>query len=483
MALIQLLVVPIYLDRLGVEAYGLIGFCASVLITAQVLELGLSQSLTRELARYSSLASTEGTALFLSVERLYWLLAGISAAALLVAVPVIGRHVASSQLSQGTVMTALELIALLAGLQIMMNLYQAGLVGLERIRWVSLLRILTSSAAALGGVLIIVYFAPSVLALFAWNAGVLAVSALFARALLRGHLPRTPQRPPLRADLVRGLWRFASGMTAITMAAVLVSQLDRWVLIHLLPLEEFGHYALAATLSAAVYLIVSPLFGVLFPRFSFLAAQHDEASVLRIYAMATQALVASIVPLAIALALFSHDVLSLWTRNAGVSAQAAPVVSILVVGSMLNGLMNIPFALHLAYGRTGLIAAINAAGIIVLVPALLVLAPAFGPKGAALAWLAFNIVFALLAIPLTQRTVPKLSAAHWIARDVLPGAAAALLVLIAAKLASPVDISDLLRAVYLVAALGLAVLAASLAGSHTREWLLAHARKLPYALR
>jgi O-antigen/teichoic acid export membrane protein len=55
----QLLIVPLYIRFMGMEAYGLIGFYAMLQGTLQILDLGLSPTMTRELARYSSQSGKE----------------------------------------------------------------------------------------------------------------------------------------------------------------------------------------------------------------------------------------------------------------------------------------------------------------------------------------------------------------------------------------------------------------------------------------
>jgi hypothetical protein len=52
-ALMQLVCVPLYVKFMGVESYGLIGFYLVFQAMTQVLDLGLSPTLNREMARYS----------------------------------------------------------------------------------------------------------------------------------------------------------------------------------------------------------------------------------------------------------------------------------------------------------------------------------------------------------------------------------------------------------------------------------------------
>ena len=50
-AIMVLAFVPLYLKFLGIEAYGLIGFYAMLQAAFQILDLGLSQTINREMAR------------------------------------------------------------------------------------------------------------------------------------------------------------------------------------------------------------------------------------------------------------------------------------------------------------------------------------------------------------------------------------------------------------------------------------------------
>jgi len=49
----QLLCIPFYIKFMGIEAYGLIGFYLMLQATLQVLDLGLSPTMSREMACYS----------------------------------------------------------------------------------------------------------------------------------------------------------------------------------------------------------------------------------------------------------------------------------------------------------------------------------------------------------------------------------------------------------------------------------------------
>src|SRR5947207_15935736 len=85
-ALIQVACIPLYIKFMGIEAYGLIGFYLVLQATLQVLDLGLSPTMNREMARYSVLPEKAGEArdLVRTLEVGYWLIGAVIGATILI---------------------------------------------------------------------------------------------------------------------------------------------------------------------------------------------------------------------------------------------------------------------------------------------------------------------------------------------------------------------------------------------------------------
>src|SRR5690606_28568137 len=71
---VQLAATPIFIDLLGMEAFGLIGFFLAIQMALQALDLGFSATVNRELARYSAQSdqADEARDLVRTFEGLYW---------------------------------------------------------------------------------------------------------------------------------------------------------------------------------------------------------------------------------------------------------------------------------------------------------------------------------------------------------------------------------------------------------------------------
>ncbi len=86
----SLLLVPFYVRLLGVEAYGLIGFYATLQGSLRILDLGLSQTMNRQMAHYQAFPDKAGEArdFVRTIELGYWAVGHRDGAALVGAAPV-----------------------------------------------------------------------------------------------------------------------------------------------------------------------------------------------------------------------------------------------------------------------------------------------------------------------------------------------------------------------------------------------------------
>jgi O-antigen/teichoic acid export membrane protein len=129
----------------------------------------------------------------------------------------------------------------------------------------------------------------------------------------------------------------------------------------------------------------------------------------------------------VTLSLFSQDILLLWTGNPVIAEKAHWIVSLLTIGTSLNGLMNVPYALQLAYGWTKLALYINIVAIALLIPSLFYLTGKYGSIGAASVWAILNSGYVLIGIRFMHLILLKGELTRWYFQDILRPLAGALL--------------------------------------------------------
>jgi O-antigen/teichoic acid export membrane protein len=473
--LVQVACIPLYIKFMGIEVYGLIGFYLMLQATLQILDLGLSPTMNREMARYSvhPEKAEEARDLVRTLEVGYWFI-GISVGiALVAASPWVATHwIRASSVPVRSVRQAVALMGVLAVFQWPVSFYQGGLTGLRKQVLFNLLRIIASTLSNGGAVLVLWLVSRTIQAFFLWMVASNAVMVVLWTVFLWKSLPSANRAPQFKFDLIRNIGRFAAGMSGIATFSLVLGQADKIVLSKVLSLTVFGYYAIAGIFGTGLVMIVSSVFNTVFPQFSALVAQSDEEAIICLYHKATQLMLLLIVPLTSVLAFFSVEILQLWTRNPDVAHNAGPIATILVFAAAINGLMFLPFTLQLAYGWTGIGLKITIFLTIVVVPAIWFMAKHYGPVGAAFVCLGLQVVNMLVGVPLTHRRLLRHEMTKWFLQDIGPPLAGSVLVVGVARMLITSPMSPLATLAFLLAVLLAALAVATSLAPQIRGSLL-----------
>ncbi len=420
-AFVALAFIPLYLKFLGVESYGLLGFFATLQAMFALLDMGLSSTLTREMARLSILPDKqqEMRNLVRSLELVYWGVALVIGVIITAAAPLLANHwIKAGNLSPQVIERTVLVMGFAAALQWPSSLYNGGLMGLQRQVLLNSINIGTSTFRNAGAALVLWLVSPTIAAFLIWQAvasalttGILAYNLW--RSLPAGHAPPTFQK-----KLLASLWKFAAGMTSISVLAVILTQIDKVVLSRMLSLELFGYYTLASTVALSLTRLFTPVFFSIYPRFTQLATAGDEQGLRVLYHKSCQFISVLVLPAAVVIAFFSSDVLLLWTRNPLLAERTHLQASILILGTALNGMMNPPYALQLAYGWTKLNILSNAAAVVFLVPVIILLSMNYGALGAASAWLLLNVGYVVFMPPIMHHRLLRGEMWPWYLQDI-----------------------------------------------------------------
>ena len=414
-AALALLAVPVYLRFIGVEAYGVVGLFTSFSILVGFLDLGLGATLTRELAKLSARAGTlaDGRDVVRTFELAYALIALlIGLLVILCSVPVAQHWVQAQTLDRSEIAYALALAGVALACQWPTNLYSAGLAGVHR---QAQLGIATMAFATfrVAFTLAAVWWKPSLESFFYAQIASMLLQTSGMRWLLWRALVLVGHQPQPRMSIVRSSFHFAGGMTGITITTIILTQTDKLILSKVLNLGDFGIYVVAGTLATGLYMLISPMFSVMYPRFSSLVHAGDTHKLIDLFHTSSQVMAVLVIPVAIVVAVFAHQALYLWTGDIHLSQQGAGILGFLILGNALNGLMNIPYAIQIAFGWTSLPFWLNVIYITTLVPAILWATINYGAVGAAAVWLLLNLLCLLIVPQLMHRIVLKREKFGW----------------------------------------------------------------------
>jgi len=418
-ALVNLISVPLYIKYLGIEAYGLIGFFATTQVLLSLLDLGLAPTINREIARASAAGEfCEARSLLRTLATVYWVTAAVIGLFISALAPIIANHwLQSSHFTSSILIQAVMLMGFVIACRWPIGLYQGALMGLERLTISSGVNIVLVACANFGAVVILAHISRTIAAFFIWQ----AFAALLGVAAMRYFAWKAIGREGMgKFDFkaLKRIWRFSAGMSGVAISGILLMQLDKVVLSRMLALEDFGRYSLASLVASGLYVLLTPVFNAIYPRMSALVAIGDTAKLTELYETGTRLCLALLLPGTITVAIFSKDLLYLWTKNGNLAVSSAPIVSLFVIGTALNGVMHFPYALQLAYGETRLPLTINAILVVIMVPLTIVLAKSYGAVGGAAAWALLNALYLFLGTWLTHRSLLKGIGPKWLLGDV-----------------------------------------------------------------
>jgi O-antigen/teichoic acid export membrane protein len=475
-ALAGILFVPAYLHYLGVEIYGIIGFFIGLQAILSLLDLGISPTLTREIARLSAFPdkAREMRDLSRTLEILCWSAAAImSVIALAVSPLVAGYWLRPEKIPPGVVLQALMLMSITFALQWTANFYAGGLTGLQRQKLYNLINCSGVVLRSAGAVFVLAFVSTTVQAFLLWQGGATLLMLLAMAAAYWKCLPPAESRPRFRKDLLRGVWTYAAGMTGISVVALILTQTDKIILSRLLTLENFGYYTLAATLAGTAIGTISGSIGTAyFPQFSQLAAVEDDKGLRTAYHRSAQVVSALLIPTACTLAFFSYPVLLMWTRKEEVAGNTYYLLSLAAIGFGLHGTMYLPYLVQLANGLTKLAFWQNVAAIILLIPFMIYATFHYGAVGGAVTWVILNLLYLLVGMQIMHRLLLKGELAQWYIQDLLLPLAATLAIVPLSAYFFPGHVSFMMTAGWVGMTWACAVLFSTLTSANLREVLL-----------
>jgi O-antigen/teichoic acid export membrane protein len=437
-ALMAVALVPIYIKFLGLEAYGLLSLYVLLQAGFSLLDLGLGSAIVRQVAQWPASSSPATLrSLVKTMEWVYWPTAlGVALLGAALAAPAAHYWVNPKDITQPQVLQAFVLMALVVAAQWPSALYGAGLGGLQQHVLANAVGIVFSTLRGVGVIAALWLIEPSIEVFLFFQLSVSITQTLVLRWLLWRQIPGNEQAT-FSSAMLKKTAGFASGIGASAMLSFALMQSDRIVLSKVLSLDLFGKYAVASMVATSLLRIVAPIYGTFYPRFSQLIATHQTESMAQLYHRACQVMAVCIVPPAAVLAVFGFDVLSLWTRNEALSRYAAPILSLLVVGYVLNGLLNLPYAAQLAHGNTRLSLWQACFAVLLFVPSAWWFGQAYGGMGVAAAWLVLNIVLLCVGVPIMHRTILRGHMRKWFVDDTLIPVGTALITAFALRLVLP----------------------------------------------
>jgi O-antigen/teichoic acid export membrane protein len=353
-SVVGIVMLPIFMQYLGAESYGLVGFFAMLQAWSLLLDMGMTPTMSRELARFSAGALAQDKVATM-IRTMEWIFAGLGLVCAwgvsLSADWAAHDWLKARQLSHDEVALSIALMGGMMGIGWLGGIYRAGLVGLERMVLLNIALAISTMVRSVGGWLVLKYVSTLPSTYFTFHLVVSVAEVIMYRILFYRRFSMTSAAfwPQLRS--LHGSKAMAGGMAFLATLWIVVSQSDRLILSWLLDLPAFGSFTVAVSLAGGINQLAAPMLQAVQPRFVALVAQGQTKELEELYRTSTQLMTAGIFAVVGIFTFFPGPLLLAWTGDAEVSQRAAGILPLYALGNGVVSLLSLAFAVQFAFGR------------------------------------------------------------------------------------------------------------------------------------
>jgi O-antigen/teichoic acid export membrane protein len=401
LALSVLLLTPYLFRVLGPASFGTWNVVYAIATICSLVEFGFSTGATKLIAELRGASAREELEQTVGTSITLMAIMGVLSGAVIAGVGLLFDGLAASGDEE-----AFRQGMLLIGATMLIRLptatYGATLLGYQRANLFNAGESVTAVVFPLGAV-----------AVLESGGGIFGLSAAYALALLAGSLtfavllkrtdPSLPLRPRLHGRQTRRRIAGFASLTLLADAMLFVgTRMDTVVIAAIRGAAASAPFAAALKLQSALQSLTFPIYLLFLPMVSELWAAGEKVEVRRRLLLATRIAAQVTLPAALALALFSGDITSLWLgpKAPGVTAD---IITVLIVSQAITLVVSPAERMLIGIGRIRVIAAIAVVEGISNLGLSIALVSAYGAIGAALGTLFTYGLIAPVKLPIATR--------------------------------------------------------------------------------
>ena len=427
--LLGLLVLPIYLQRLGPEAYGLVALYATLQVWLQLLDLGLVATLAREVARTEARAApgADLRRLLRALEVIFVVVLLLATVLLIVGSEAIAqRWLQLRDMQPAQVSRSIQWMAVAVTARLMGELYRGAISGFERLGWLALSNAAFGTLRLLGVLPFVAEGDHAAQNFFAFQFGVGMLELLVLKFKSSQLMRRWPQAVgSWNARALRSQIGFSMTMSMAMFFWLLASQFDKLVLSGLLSLADYGAFGVTVAAAAGVLLATGALADVLMPRITSLQAQDRVDEVRQLYRRSSQWTAVIACAVSAVMACHAENLLRTWTGNPVLATSMAPVLALYALGNAAMAIGALPYYLQLAQGSLKLHLIGTGLMLVLLLPSMVIATRLHGALGAAQAWFVVNSLYLITWTAVAHRRFMPGVHRRWVSQDIAPAMMAA----------------------------------------------------------
>lgn len=420
---IGIILIPVYINLMGKESYGLVGFFITIQSLFVILDFGLSSTAIKQVSLYrgGNLSVINYRNIVRSIEQLFLLVALFVAIVFYFSSNYLANSWFSfSILEEQQVKDSLALIGLLASMRWLYSFYRGVVNGYEKILFLSWFGSLMATLKYVVVILALVYIDNGPETFFEFQILVSIVELFTIIIVAYKLLPKANVSWCLEnfkhLSLVA---KFATQVGLIGVLWVLISQSDKFLLSNWLPLDEYGIYMMLVLGASVVTYFNSGMYNVLLPRISVLYTECRFEEVRSIYFLYTRIILLVVSPIVATIFVFSDSVLWLWSHKS-YEKDIYDTFSLLVLGNLFVPLLAFPYLLQYANSDFKVALSTNTFVVFITPFSLYFMFNSYGTVGVGVSWLSLMFISVLLSTYFVHRKYLNEDKWYWLFNLVMP---------------------------------------------------------------
>ena len=225
-----------------------------------------------------------------------------------------------------------------------------------------------------------------------WQIFISLIQTLASRQILWKNFSKQGIKIKFSIHSIKSIKGYASGLILITAGGVLISQSDKLVLSHYVPLEVLGYYMLASTVASSLSRITVPLIQVFGPHYTTLLARNDNAGLLVDFHLTSKLLNVLIFPPAAIIFFMAEPILTIWTSSKMVANNSYEFLMCLTIGMAFLSCSYPAMTILYSNKKLELILKVTISSLIIFIPILMIAIINFSAIGASICWAIYGVI-------------------------------------------------------------------------------------------
>jgi O-antigen/teichoic acid export membrane protein len=419
---ISIITLPRLIIIVGSEAYGLIGFFALMQSWLMLLDLGMSPTLTREIARFKGgvLDAFNLLHFFKIMKKIFIGLAILVTVLILLASDfIVTSWLKTEYIPYEVLIKSVMFMGFVLAVRWISSIYRAAVIGFEKLVWFSFFNVFFAVLRFIVVFPVLIFISHSPTIFFVYQL-IVSVLELVVLAFYVGKLlPNSTKSGENQIRPLKEVMGFSLTIAFTSAVWVIITQTDKLILSKLLPLSDYGYYSLAVQVAGAITLLSGPISSAILPRLTALEAERKYIDLISLYRSSTRLIVIIVGTVSLILIFFSKEVIFMWTGNLIMVEKVSKYVFLYAIGNFFLAVAAFPYYLQYAKGnlRFHLYGNIVFGGL--LVPSLIIVVNRYGGIGAGYVWIGVNAVYLFLWVPFINNYFVKGLNKEWYLNDIL----------------------------------------------------------------